>query len=95
MTGKRRIYIDRQFFSILYLFVYDHDGKHWRTLFHIFGDPAHDPDNADVQGVPLHTGNAWIDYKNDIAGLWSGKVLVNKLVKPKRFTVKEMIRRGK
>ena len=93
--GKRRLYIDRQFYSVMYAFAYDHTGAHQRTLFHVFANPAFDPDNADVQGVPLHVGNTWIDYLEDMASIWSGKVVINQPINPKRFTVKEMVRRGK
>ena len=93
--GKRRLYIDRQFYSALYAFAYDHDGVHQRTLFHTFANPAFDPDNAGVQGVPLHVGNAWVDYLGDMASIWTGTVTMNKPINPKRFTVKEMVRRGK
>jgi hypothetical protein len=94
--GKRRFYLDRQMYSILLAFVYDDQGNHWRTLFHSFGRPEFDPDNKDATGVPLHLGNGWVDYKNDSAAVWSAdEFLVNKPLKPKQFTVKEMVRRGK
>jgi hypothetical protein len=94
--GKRRFYFDRQIYSILLAFVYDEQGKHWRTLFHSFGRPEFDPDNKDAQGAPLHLGNSWVDYKSDSAAVWSAdEFLVNKPLKPKQFTVKEMVRRGK
>jgi hypothetical protein len=93
--GKRRFYIDRQTFSVLYAFVYDHDGNHWRTLFHCFGNPQFDSENANT-GVPLHIGNIWVDYHTNHASVWvSDKMLVNKPLPPKMFTVKELMRRGK
>jgi hypothetical protein len=93
--GKRRFYIDRQLFSAFYVFVYDYDGAHWRTLFHCFGDPTFDPKNADV-GVPLHMGNIWVDYKSNRAAVWTAdEVLVSKPLPPTMFTVKEMVRKGK
>ena len=93
--GKRRFYIDRQTFSVLYGFVYDREGNHWRTLFHCFANPKFDPENANV-GVPLHVGNTWVDYKTNYASVWiENKMLINKLVLPKMFTVKEMMRIGK
>lgn len=93
--GKRRLYIDRQFYSAVYACAYNHDGTHQRTLFHTFANPAFAPDNAGTRGVPLHVGNAWIDYLEDMANIWSGKVIINKPINPKRFTVKETVRRGK
>ena len=48
-----------------------------------------------MQGVPLHVGNAWVDYLEDMASIWTGTVTMNKPINPKRFTVKEMVRRGK
>ena len=93
--GKRRLYIDRQFFSVLYAFIYDHEGAHWRTLLHCLADPAFDPKNATV-GVPLHVGNMWIDYKINHASVWTAdEVLISQPLPPKIFTVKEMVRRGK
>lgn len=93
--GKRRFYIDRQMFSVFYAFVYDHEGNHWRTLFHCFGDPTFDPKNANV-GVPLHMGNIWVDYKSNHASIWTAdEVLISQPLPPKMFTVKEMVRRGK
>jgi hypothetical protein len=93
--GKRRFYIDRQLFSVLYALVYDHDGAHWRTLFHSFGNPKFDPENADA-GVPLHLGNVWVDYKTNHAAAWvSDKILYNEVLPPKMFTVKELMRKGK
>ena len=76
--------------------VYDREGNHWRTLFHTFGDPADDPDNAEVKGTHLHLGNVWIDYKSNRAALWTAdEILINKPLKPRKFTVKEMVRLGK
>ncbi len=93
--GRRRFYIDRQFFSLFYAVVYDHEGKHWRTLFHCFADPTFDPKNGPV-GAPLHMGNIWVDYKSNMASVWTGdEVLVSKPLLPQMFTVKEMVRRGK
>jgi len=93
--GKRRLYIDRQLFTVLYAFVYDHDGAHWRTLFHCLANPKFDPENADA-GVPLQVGNVWIDYQTNHASVWVGdKVLLNKPLPPNMFTVEELMRRGK
>jgi hypothetical protein len=93
--GKRRLYIDRQLFSVLYGFIYDRDGAHWRTLFHCMDKPKFVPGNADVS-VPAYIGNVWIDYKTDHASLWVGdKVLVNQPLLPEMFTVKELMRKGK
>jgi hypothetical protein len=93
--SKRRFYIDRQTFSVLYAFVYDHEGNHWRTLFHCFGNPKFYPENADA-GVPLHIGNVWIDYQTNHASAWiADKLLYNRPLPPKMFTVKELMRRGK
>ena len=93
--GKRRLYIDRQLYAVFYSLIYDREGQHWRTLFHLLGYSAFHPDNTDVPGISVHLGNLCVDYQNDVASLWTGKVLINKPVKPRRFTVKEMIRRGK
>ena len=94
--GKRRFYFDRQTFSILLAFVYDREGQHWRTLFHSFGRPEFDPDNKHAEGAPLHLGNSWVDYKSNSAAVWAAdEFLVNQPIKPRRFTVKEMVRRGK
>ena len=94
--GTRRFYIDRQIYSVLCLFVYDHEGTHWRTLFHTLGDPAADPDNAHAKGTHLHLGNVWIDYKSNSAALWTAdKILLNKTLKPRAFTVRQMVRLGK
>ena len=91
----RRFYIDRQIYSVFCVVVYDREGQHWRTLLHTFGDPADDPDNAEVKGTHLHLGNVWIDYKSNRAALWTAdEVLVNKPLKPRKFTVKEMVRAG-
>ena len=93
--GKRRFYLDRQTFSAFYVLVYDHEGKHWRTLFHCFGDPTFDPKNAKV-GVPLHMGNIWVDYKSNLASVWTAdEILISQSLSPQMFTVKEMVRKGK
>ena len=71
-------------------------GQHWRTLFHSFGRPEFDPDNQHAKGAPLHLGNSWVDYKSNSAAVWAAdEFLVNQPIKPRRFTVKEMVRRGK
>ncbi len=93
--GKRRLYIDRQLYAIFYSIIYDRQDAHWRTLFHLLGYSAFHPDNTDVPGISVHLGNLCVDYQNDLASLWTGTVLLNKPIKAKRFTVKEMIRRGK
>ena len=94
--GTRRFYIDRQIYSILCIVVNDPEGNHWRTLLHTFGDPATDPDNAHAKGTHLHLGNAWIDYKSDSAALWTADVIsLNKPLKARAFTVRQMVRLGK
>lgn len=93
--GKRRLYIDRQIFAVVYAFIYDHEGAHWRTLLHCLADPKFDPKNANT-GVALHVGNMWIDYKTERASVWTAdEVLVSQPLPPKMFTVKEMMRKGK
>lgn len=92
--SKRRFYIDRQLFAAVYVFMYDHEGAHWRTLLQCFGNPKFDPKN-DV-GAPLQIGNMWIDYKTDHASVWTGdEILISQPLPPKIFTVKEMVRKGK
>lgn len=93
--SKRRLYIDRQMYAVFYSIIYDRQGNHWRTLFHLLGYSAFHPENMDVPGISVHLGNLCVDYQSDVASLWTGDVLINKPVKPRRFTVKEMIRRGK
>ena len=94
--GKRRMYLDRQTYAAFYVFMYDRDGKHWRTLLHTFGNPADDPGNAEVKGTHLHLGNACIDYKSNTAAVWSAdKIEINKPMKPRAFTIKHMMRLGK
>ncbi len=93
--GRRRFYIDRQIFSLFYAVVYDHEGNHWRTLFHCFGDPTFDGKNA-TAAAPLHLANIWVDYKSNLASVWTAdEILVNHPLPPGMFTVKEMVRRGK
>ena len=94
--GKRRMYLDRQTYAAFYVFMYDRDGKHWRTLLHTFGNPADDPGNADVKGTHLHLGNACLDYKRKTAAIWSAdRIEINKPMKPRAFTIKHMMRLGK
>jgi hypothetical protein len=93
--GKRRFYIDRQLFWVLCAFVYDKDGAHWRTLFHVLANPKFDPENADV-GVPMQVGNVWIDYKTNYASIWvEKKILLNQPLPPGIFTLEEMLSKGK
>jgi hypothetical protein len=47
--SKRRLYIDRQLYTILYAFIYDREGTHWRTLIQCLADPKFDPENDQVQ----------------------------------------------
>ena len=54
--AKRVLYIDEQMGVPLYVLGYDHKGKHYKTIFTLYGNPAFNPGNEHVR-APL-----WLAY---------------------------------
>jgi hypothetical protein len=50
--AKRVLYIDEQMGVPLYVLAYDHQGKHYKTIFTLYGNPAFNPANERVR-APL------------------------------------------
>jgi uncharacterized protein DUF1329 len=59
--AKRVLYIDEQMGVPLYVLAYDRQGRHYKTIFTVYGDPAFSPGNEAVRG-PLWYGNAAINH---------------------------------
>jgi Protein of unknown function (DUF1329) len=50
--AKRVLYIDEQMDVPLYAIAYDHEGRHYKTIFTLYGNPAFNPGNEQVR-APL------------------------------------------
>jgi hypothetical protein len=59
--AKRVLYIDEQMGVPLYVLAYDRQGRHYKTIFTVYGNPAFSPGNEAVRG-PLWYGNAAINH---------------------------------
>lgn len=93
--GRRVVYFDKQTWAALYVLVYDREGKHWRTIFGFYADPAATPWNAGVQ-VPIMVGISWVDYQRERAMVWiTRKSVYNQPLSSKLFSTQQLLRRGK
>lgn len=61
--GRRVLYIDEQLGAPLYVLAYDREGKHYKTLFTLYGNPAFSPGNERVR-APLWLGYASINHES-------------------------------
>jgi hypothetical protein len=93
--GRRVFYFDQQTWTALYVLVYDREGRHWRTIFGFYADPAATPWNTGVQ-VPVMTGASWVDYQKGRAMVWIvRKAVYNQPLSSKLFSTQQLLRRGK
>jgi hypothetical protein len=60
--GKRVLYIDAQLGISTYVLIYDKQGKHYKTLFTVYGNPAFSPGNEQVR-VPLWLGDSAVNHE--------------------------------
>jgi len=59
--GKRVLYLDAQMGISTYVLIYDKEGKHYKTLFTVYGNPAFSPGNEQIR-VPLWLGDSGINH---------------------------------
>ena len=60
--GKRVLYIDEQMGVPLYVLAYDRQGRHYKTIFTLYGNPAFSPGNEHVR-APLWLSFAGINHE--------------------------------
>ena len=59
--ARRIFYVDAQLWMPFYTFGYNRQGEFFKLVFHLFGDPAHNPWNPRHQG-PINLGACAINY---------------------------------
>ena len=93
--GRKVFFFDQQTFAPLYVLIYDHQGKHWRTGFFSYAHPGSYPGGKDVR-APILIGRSWIDFTLDQAAVdLVSEAVYNKPLPPEFFTRANMIRKGK
>jgi hypothetical protein len=73
--AKRLLYIDEQMGVPLYVLGYDQQGRHYKTIFTVYGNPAFSPGNEAASG-PLWYGQAAINHDTGNAAV----TVVNRMV---------------
>jgi len=68
LYSKRVLHIDKQTFTPVYVLFYDQEGKHWKTLFEIYGNPRYNPGNEHVR-APLWVGESMVDYEEKLGSM--------------------------
>lgn len=87
--AKRVLFIDEQTGVALYVFAYDRQGKHTKTIFTLYGNPAFSPGNERVR-APLWIGQTVINHvTGDAAVTTMNRVVVDARVRNEFFTVNQ------
>ena len=85
--AKRVLYIDEQMSVPLYVFAYDHQGRHYKTVFTLYGNPAFNPGNEHVR-APLWLAYAAINHDTKRANFSQmHRIVVDDRVPDKLFTI--------
>jgi hypothetical protein len=88
--AKRVLFIDEQMAVPLYVFTYDRQGRHYKTIFTIYGNPAFSPGNEYVR-KPLWIGQTVINHANGNAAVTEMKrLMVDARVPEQLFTIGEL-----
>jgi hypothetical protein len=94
LYSKRVLYVDRQMFVPIYVLFYDPDGKHQKTLFELYGNPAHSPGNEHVR-FPVWVGEVMIDYETEMASMTSvSKISYTESLPDDFFNLDRIVARG-
>jgi hypothetical protein len=85
--AKRILYVDEQMGVPLYVLAYDHQGKHFKTLFTLYGNPAFNPGNERVR-APLWLAYDAINHATGRANFSEmHRIVVDDHVNEKLFTI--------
>jgi uncharacterized protein DUF1329 len=85
--AKRVLYIDEQMDVPLYVLAYDHQGKHYKTIFTLYGNPAFNPGNEQVR-APLWLAFDAINHESGRAAFSEmHRIVVKDLVPENLFTI--------
>jgi hypothetical protein len=85
--AKRVLYIDEQMGVPLYVLAYDHQGKHYKTIFTLYGNPAFNPGNERVR-APLWLAYNVINHETGRANFSQmHRIVVDDHVSEKLFTI--------
>jgi hypothetical protein len=88
--GKRVLYIDEQMGVPLYVLAYDAQGRHYKTIFTVYGNPAFSPGNEQFR-EPLWLGFTAINHANHEASVTEMNRLVLKTrVQEDLFTIGQL-----
>ncbi len=88
--GKRVLYIDEQMGVPLYVLAYDPQGRHYKTLFTLYGNPAFSPGNEQAR-APLWLGTAAVNHMNHEASVTEmNRVVLQNRVPEDRFTIGQL-----
>ncbi|MBI3245810.1 MAG: DUF1329 domain-containing protein [Deltaproteobacteria bacterium] len=94
LYSKRVLFIDQQTFTPVYIVFYDQAGKHWKTLFELYGNPQHNPGNEHVRS-PLWIGESMIDYQEQLGSMTIiSKTLYNVPLPSEFFNPDRIMARG-
>ncbi len=94
LYSKRVLFIDQQTFTPVYVVFYDQAGKHWKTLFELYGDPQYNPGNEHVRS-PVWIGESMIDYEEQLGSMTIiSKTLYNVPLPSEFFNPDRIMARG-
>ena len=88
--GKRVLYVDEQMGVPLYVLAYDPQGRHYKTLFTIYGNPAYSPGNEQVH-APLWLGHSVVNHLNHEASIAEmNRIVLKTRVQEDLFTIGQL-----
>jgi len=88
--GKRVLYVDEQMGVPLYVLAYDQQGRHYKSLFTLYGNPAFSPGNEQVR-APLWLGTSAINHASHEASVTVMKrIVLQKRVQEDLFTIGQL-----
>jgi len=88
--GKRLLYIDEQMGVPAYVLAYDQQGRHYKTIFTVYGNPAFSPGN-EHRREPLWLGHAAINHATREAAVTEmNRIVLQTRVQEDRFTIAQL-----
>ncbi len=88
--GKRVLYVDEQMGVPLYVLAYDQQGRHYKTLFTLYGNPAFSPGNEQVR-APLWLGTSAVNHASHEASVTvMNRIVLQTRVQEDLFTIGQL-----
>ncbi|MBI2964469.1 MAG: DUF1329 domain-containing protein [Deltaproteobacteria bacterium] len=93
--AKRVLYVDEQQGVAPYVLVYDKQGRHYKTIFTYYGNPAYNPGNERLRR-PLWIGDSVVNHTSGQSALNAlNRIVTESRVSDELFSVDQLVERGR